>query len=665
MRRDIRESSNYREAEALYGTFHSTATGRMVDAAQLAVSPDGREAVCVGTWAEMPGCVEATHICRVDLDTGEMRVITSGPSKNRFPRYSPEGRRIAFLSDRHRAGDFQLYLFDLVTGVERAASPVEGWVEYLHWSPDGTQVLLGVAGHGADLPSGQGAITTQDGRSGTPSWCPTIDVGEEDSHWRRAWIYDLTTERAWCASPPQCNVWEATWLDVRSIVAITSAIPGEGHWYSARLDIIDIDINIGKRSELFTPTEQLGRLKCSPSGQYIGVIEALCSDREVIAGDLRLIDRLTGRVRQIDSCGTDISYFEWLGNERLLIAGHRGFETVVCLCDLSLGSTSEVWSSHDVSTNGFHVRVSGIGRHGDCALLSETFTRPPELAVIRRGVYHTVCRLTSESDQSATLVNSIRPVCWKAFDGLEIQGWVLLPKASLPVPLVMCVHGGPVWHWHPTWLGRKNLFALLLLKKGYGIFLPNPRGSSARGQDFARRVCGDMGGTDTGDYLSGLDFLVAQGIADPDRLGVTGTSYGGYMTCWLITHDARFAAAVPVSPATNRISQYLTCNIPQFVSKFLGEGFTQSGGKYLERSPVMYAHQAKTPTLSICGALDRCTPPTEAAQFHGALLQHGIESVLVTYPEEGHGIRGIPAVIDQAARMVSWFEKHMAGSERG
>jgi dipeptidyl aminopeptidase/acylaminoacyl peptidase len=204
----------------------------------------------------------------------------------------------------------------------------------------------------------------------------------------------------------------------------------------------------------------------------------------------------------------------------------------------------------------------------------------------------------------------------------------------------------------------------MLLRHGYAIFFPNPRGSAGRGQDFARRVLGDMGGADTFDYLAGIDHLVEAGIADPSRLGVTGASYGGYMSAWLITQDERFAAAVAVAPVTNKVTQRFLSNIPHFVDLFLADVHTNFGGRYFQRSPVMYAHKVKTPTLSICGALDRCTPPEEAAQFHSALSENGTPSLLVTYPEEGHGIRAFPALLDCTARIVAWFEAHMsAGSD--
>jgi dipeptidyl aminopeptidase/acylaminoacyl peptidase len=474
-------------------------------------------------------------------------------------------------------------------------------------------------------------------------------------------VYELATDRASRVGAVDLNVWEAVWCGNDTLTTVVSTAPREGQWYSARLALIEIESD--RVREVYMPRYQLGWPAGSPSGKWIAIVEAICSDRRLVAGDLRLIETATGKIQSADTGGVDITYTEWRSERELLLAGHRGFETVVALYDPVSDTFSEVWSSRDISTGGRYVTICGLGDGGDCVLLGESFTRSPEIAVIRCGAYKTVKSFDLGYVAHAKAIDQVEPVTWKAPDGLEIQGWLLLPMGQGPHPLVMNVHGGPVWHWHATWLGRSNLHVLMLLKRGYAVFFPNPRGSSGRGQDFANRVVGDIGGADTYDYLSGLDYLIARGTTDPNRLGVTGGSYGGFMTCWLITQDSRFAAAIPVSPHTNQVTQRLISNIPDFLRLFLGDTYTNSGGKYLQRSPIMHAQKTRTPTLNVCGALDRCTPPEEAVQFHNALLESGVKSVLVTYPEEGHGIRQLPAMIDYAARVVAWFEEHI-GSGR-
>jgi len=658
MQRDLRESASYREAEAIYQMLRRPGSGQICDAADVHASPDGRHAVFAGTLVERLEGALPTRICRVDRTTGECRVMTFGPNVDRLPRYSPDGRYVAFLSDRHRAGDFQLYLLDSDSGAVRATPFVDGWVEYLHWSPDGRRVLLGVAGHGADIAGGQGAVASQQAQQETPAWAPEIETGEEAYRWRRAWLYEVESHEVRQVSNTDTNVWEAAWCGNDALVAVTSPGPSEGLWYTAHLH--RIELATGSRELLYVPESQLGWPASSPSGRHVAVVEAVSSDRWFVAGDLLVIDTRSREVRRVETAGIDITYAEWRTERQLLVAGHRGFETVVALYDAHTGSFSELWRSDEITAGYFYACVSGLNDTGDCLLIGESFERAPEIAAIRGGEYRAIKSFDLADAGQTKAVARVERLTWRAPDGLEIQGWLLIPYGEPPYPLVMHIHGGPVGHWRSRWLVRGNVFAWMLLRRGYAVFFPNPRGSSGRGQDFARRVVGDMGGADTYDYLSGLDHLVARGSADPKRLGVTGGSYGGFMTSWLITQDpSRFAAAVPVAPVTNHVTEHLLSNIPNFVAAYLADTYTNLGGKYYQRSPIMHAHQVRTPALNICGALDRCTRPEEAIQFHRALLENGAKSVLVIYPDEGHGVRKFPAAIDYTARLVDWFEAHL------
>jgi dipeptidyl aminopeptidase/acylaminoacyl peptidase len=199
----------------------------------------------------------------------------------------------------------------------------------------------------------------------------------------------------------------------------------------------------------------------------------------------------------------------------------------------------------------------------------------------------------------------------------------------------------------------------VLADHGVASLYPNPRGSSGRGREFARKVVGDLGGEDAQDCLTAVDALVAAGIAHPKRLGVTGISYGGFLSCWLITQDSRFAAAAPISCVSDWYSYHRTTQIPDFDQLFLDPGSAQAGGKFHERSPVMFANRARTPTLQLTGAHDQNTPPTQALEFHRSLLEHGVRSVLATYPTGAHGVRGFPEVMDATTRYVGWMLHHL------
>jgi dipeptidyl aminopeptidase/acylaminoacyl peptidase len=656
MQTDIRDTPLYREAEALYQTLLQPGTGQISDAAE--VSSNGTYAVFAGAIVDSLNGIPPTRICSTDLASGDTRVLTFGPNVDRCPKFSPDGQRVAFLSDRKRAGDFQLYLLDPASGAVCATPPVDGWVEYLHWSPGGQCILLGVAGHGADIAGGQGAVTSSRYAEGQPSWMPTVVTGDEPFHWRRAWVYDLTTNGADPVGPSDLNVWEAVWCGNDAIAAVVSSGPGEGAWYTARLRIIDL--GGGDGHEVYRPKDQVGWAAASPSGAHLAIVEAVSSDRWIVAGDLRVINTASGEVQHVDTHDVDVTYTEWRSERTLLLGGHRDFETVVGLFDAGTCTFREVWSSDEITTGSRYIVVSGLNEAGDFVMVGEGFLRAPEIAVVRGGRYTPVRSFDVGYRERATTIAAVERVMWNAPDGLEIHGWVLRPPGEGPHALVMNVHGGPVSHHRPVWPGRpRSVPLLMLVQHGYAVFYPNPRGSSGRGQAFARHVLGDMGGADTYDYLSGIEHLVERGIADSKRIGVTGVSYGGFITSWLITQDPRFAAAVAVSPVTNQVTEHLVSNIPHFVAMFLADRYTNPGGKYFERSPIMHAHNVRTPTLNICGALDRCTPPEEAMQFHNALLENGVRSVLVTYPREGHGVRNLPAAIDYAARLVGWFEEHM------
>lgn len=655
MKRDIRDTGLYRDAEELFRGLRQPAAGLISDADD--VSTNGFHAVFSGTIVEGLQGATGTRICLTELETGDTRVLTFGPNTDRLPKFSPDARLVGFLSDRKRAGDFQLYLLDLASGAAQTTPPVDGWVEYLHWSPDGRRILLGVAAHGADVAGIQGAITSRNAEEELPSWMPAIDSGDGSRRARQLWIYEVATHSVSPLGHAGLNIWEAVWCGDNAVAAVASSGSGESEWYVARLHVIDV-LN-GVSREIYAPQAQLGWPASSPSGERLAIVEAISSDRWIVAGDVHLIDTTSGCVQTVNTNGVDITYTEWRSDGALLLAGHRGLDSVVGLYDLGENTFKELWCSREITAGPVFMTVAGFNDTGDCVLVGESFLKAPEIGLIRHGSYHAVRSFALGCVDATNIIDAVETVTWCAPDGLEIQGWLLRPKGKPPHPLIMNIHGGPVWHMRSIWLGRRAPHLLMLVQQGYAVFFPNPRGSTGRGQDFSRQVLGDMGGADTYDILSGLDHLVEIGVADPKRLGVTGGSYGGFMTSWLITQDRRFAAAVSVAPITNHVTEQFISNIPHFVSLFVGDEYTDTGGKYFERSPVMHAHKVTTPTLNVCGALDRCTPPEEAMQFHNALLNSGVNSVLVTYPEEGHGVRKCPAAIDYTARVVAWFHEHM------
>lgn len=659
MQTDVRQTDRFRSIEQMHRTWFRPGENFVSEITDAIASPSQDVAIATGIVCDALAGTPSTRLVSVDLATGDVSILTNGPNCDRAPRWSPDGNTIAFLSDREQPFIFQLFFLDRSTGAQRRAYGVDGWVEYHHWSSDGLQLLLGVAGMGADLAGAQGGFSVAKPDDELPAWMPRIETAAADDAWRSAWIYDVETETARRVSPEGVNIWEARWCGKDSIVAICSDAPGEEAWYTA--NVRRFPIGGGASSSLYDPSDQLGWLSASPSGSTVAVVEAICSDRTIVAGDLLLIDTESGAVCRPQTCGADVTSTGWRGDHNLLLTAHRGPDNLILLHDCATADTHEQWQGRETGPGGARFgEIFPLGTQpGDCLFIREGWFDAPTLVMLRDGKEHIVRRFGNPAAQEqVAALGRADAVSWQASDGLEIQGWLLRPPGDDPHPLVLNIHGGPVWFLRPKYLGRHFLHHALLAA-GYAVLDANPRGSSGRGQKFARRVFGDMGGADATDLLSGVDKLVADDIADPARLGLTGGSYGGFMSSWLITQDQRFAAAVPVAPVTNWVSEHLTCHIPYFCAAFLADDMDNPGGRYFSRSPVHHAAGVRTPTLHICGALDKNTPPGQALEFHHALVLRGVESVLLTYPQEGHGIRQMPASFDYLTRLVDWFVEHM------
>jgi dipeptidyl aminopeptidase/acylaminoacyl peptidase len=656
---DLRHTGLYKKVAEFFTALHAPGEGRVTDAADLSVAPDGATAAFTGTVFLDIAQSPVTRIGCLSLDTGELQLCSSGSGNDRLARFSPNGKTLAFLSDRAASGAYQLFFADAAGKNAAAAPTLDGVIEFLSWSTDGSSLLLGVAGFGADIAGAQGGATTVKKAGGLPAWVPTVDTGDADNLWRSAYVFDLATQRYRRIGPHGMNVWECAWLNPRELIAIVSHSHSEGSWYESRLVAIEID---GAVRDLYRPTYQLGGPVASADGRHVAVIEALCSDRLIVCGEVRLLELSSGTVRQLDSTGVDVTQLTWRDNTTLVFVGHRGLETVLGEINLATGATMESWTSLRYTFGAWYPSVALLPQ-GAVLAVSESYAVPPEIVKIEGGRYHCVLSLATPSSAAADFNDAdIESVAWVASDGLELQGWLVKPRGPGPFPLVMDIHGGPVWACRNRWQGRLR-GAKILADHGIASLYPNPRGSSGRGTAFAARVRGDMGGADTYDYLSAVDALVERGIADPKRLGVTGISYGGYISAWLVTQDARFAAAVPISPVTNWYSQHRTSQIPYFDALFLDGRPSAPQGHYFARSPVMFADRVKTPVLQLTGALDQNTPPTQALEFHRSLLAQGVRSVLATYPTSGHGIRGFPEVIDATTRYVEWFLQHFESRE--
>ncbi len=490
-----------------------------------------------------------------------------------------------------------------------------------------------------------------------------MEAGTPEDAWRSLWLYTPVSGELTRISPDGLNVWEADWSGPGHVLAITSERPGEDDWYSAVLS--RLDISAGEVTELLRSDVQLGLPAGTADGARAAVVQAVCSDRWVVAGDLILLDLMTGTSCAVDTEGTDVTAVRWIDGTRLGYFGQRHLDSVAGIADTGDGPLPESITGKELAASAqswasWFYPAGAFTSDGRIVVIRDDYDLPQEVAIIGTGADQVLASLAhAGTDYLRSVAGTATNVSWNAPDGTPIEGVLCTPAGDGPFPLVLHVHGGPVGAYQRSW--RMHDYAVpLLVSRGYAVLNPNPRGSSGRGQEFAAAVVGDMGGADTYDYLSGIDAMVERGIADPERIGTMGVSYGGFMSAWLVTQDQRFSAAVAGSPVTEWYSFTFTTNISRWGLWFLDDADPeQAANQVHERSPVMHASKARTPTLLTAGAKDRCTPAGEAREFYQALTGHGIDAELVVYPGEGHGVSRFPAVTDYLTRLVTWFERYM------
>ena len=662
MRKDLRESPEYAAVAEYLQRLHEPAFGMPHRVSGLVAMADASRIVVTGSvYDELDGRPRTAVYAVVD---GGLRPLTSGGGSAKAGRLAPDGSSLAFLSDRVKAEVFQLYLLaGGEFGEARPAPAVPGTAEYLAWSPDGTRILLGVAGLGAEVADAQGSGTAGAGESGLPSWYPEVEAGTPEDAWRSLWLYTPGSGELARVSPEGLNVWEAAWSGPGHVLAITSERPGEDDWYSAVLS--RLDISTGEVTELLRSDVQLGLPAGAPDGRRAAVVEAACSDRWIVAGDLILLDLVAGTRCAVDTAGTDVTAVQWIDRSRLGYIGQRHLDSVAGVADAAEGPLPETTTAKELAASAQSWSSSfypggGFTSDGRVVVIRNDYDLPQQVAIVGTGADQVLASLAhAGTDYLRSVAGSAVTVSWSAPDGTAIEGVLCTPPGAGPFPLVLQVHGGPIGACQRSW-AMDGYTVPLLVSRGYAVLLPNPRGSSGRGQEFAAAVVGDMGGADTHDYLSGIDAMIERGIADPARIGTMGGSYGGFMSAWLVTQDQRFRAAVASSPVTDWYSFTFTTNIPRWGLWFLDNADPEEAGNQVHtRSPVMHASKARTPTLLTAGAKDRCTPTGQAREFYQALTGHGVDSELVIYPQEGHGVSRFPAITDYLTRLVTWFEKYM------
>lgn len=621
---------------------------------ELAISPDG---------SKIAFALHATVADRGSFTPSDLYVIetapdarpaplTSGRWCDQTPVWSPDGSRLAFLSDRITPGHQLPYTMPAASGEPVLAGTLVGSAEGVAWSGDSTRLLV--------LAADPGSYGLDWGARAVNGAGPTPDpiVRRPGQARRRLFLIDLASGAVEEVGPPDLSVWEVDWDGEQTVVAIVAGDHSGSGWYQAVIATLDLRACTAKT--VYEPSWQTESLALSPDGARAVVVEGYASDHGMLSGSLIVIDLATGATSDPWPTLETVGRAEWCDEGSLWYASTEGTGTACGRIWLD-GRLEERWRGD--AFIGDALTLPSCAITDDAAEVCTTHQAhgvPPELAFFDHAAGEW-SRITSFNDRivEGRVFPEVRKLRWAGEDGVEIEGLLMKPEgAEGPLPLLVCVHGGPTWNWG-AYFSDSEPNAVLLASAGYACLLPNPRGSNGRGHAFAQGVIGDGGGIDFRDIMAGVDHCIASGIADPERLGISGLSYGGYIAGWAVGQTDRFGAAVAMSVVSNYVSFHLTSEVWWYDKAILEGDWHDPKSQYPDRSPVTHAHRCTTPTLIIQGAEDRCTPVSQAEELFNAIAETGTDVELVVYPREGHVPLERAHALDAIRRTQEWFDRHL------
>ncbi len=592
-----------------------------------------------------------SRIWRFTLD-GSSTQLTHGPNGDYTPRCSPVDDRLAFASDRTVMGKADLFILD--GGAIRPLGDIPGTIEDIRWTGDGTALIVLAADRGLDGGATNGAVRIWWGGTEDPAVTNPVDAR------RRLYRVDAKTGATQEIGPRDHTVWEFDLLGDTGAVALISADASERGWYHARL--AHVDFSRRSAEVLHSSPWQLQGPAAAPSGGRVAFLEGWSSDRGLVAGEVRILDLGTGKIATLAAAEqSNISALQWRDDESLWVAGWSRLGCTYGVLRLDGGFEWLEREDAVVGPTSFLASITPAPDGAGFAGIREAVGEAPEIVYrsSRNVRWKPVSALNGAVVKDYADYPEVREIRWTGKDGLKLEALALLPRNRKPgpLPMVVDIHGGPTWS---TKYAFNPGFALPYAAAGYAVFAPNYRGNTGWGQPYSRLNIGDPGGAEFDDILAGIDQCIAEGFADPDRLGVTGASYGGYMTAWAVAMTNRFKAAIMVSGISNQWSCHYSCN-HDFGEFIVGGPLKEERFRRLaiDRSPLFRLAKPTTPTLIIHGIEDRCTPLGQGQEFYSALLERGVHAELVAYPREGHGFQERAHQSDAWQRSVAWFDRYL------
>jgi dipeptidyl aminopeptidase/acylaminoacyl peptidase len=643
------------DAAARAGARTDTLTAEAVVALRsvttVEISPDGKRVAYVvrspRASDDKPGNARNV-IWVVSSRGGEPRRFTSPRASSSSPRWSPDGRWLAFLSQREGETErTQIWRIAVDGGEPERLTESATSVRDLEW-----------------LPGGQGLVYSADrvdtdaekaAKKAGRDW----KIGDVDGTHRRLWTFDVASRESREVTDAPLHVERFRVSPDGRRIAFVGGERADTDAVMMYSRLYVVETKGGTPSPVCKTAGKLGELAWSPDGSTLAFLGA--SDiHDPTAGVLFTVPSrggdATARTAAYEGTGQSV---DWLDDRTIAMLANERTSTVVVAVPAKQGPMRRL-----VGPGPICHRIDIAGDRRTLACAGDVATHPGEVFVgeLRGGRLRRVTHGNPQLDRMRLGEQEV--VRWKAADGLEIEGILTKPvdyRAGQRYPLAVLVHGGPEGISLDGWNTRAGYPVQLLAAKGFVVLEPNYRGSSGRGVAFGKADHGDLGGKEFEDVLAGIDHLAAKGLVDPARVGMGGWSYGGYFSGLAATlHTGRFKAAVVAAAITNWMSFTGTTEIEHENSLVHWKlwPYDEHERTWL-RSPMAHTKKSKTATLIVHGLDDTRVPPGQAKELYRALRHAGTATELVLYPREGHGVAERAHQIDFATRLVEWFDRHV------
>jgi dipeptidyl aminopeptidase/acylaminoacyl peptidase len=637
-----------------------TELGKVHQIGAVQLSPDGTQLA----WVVRTDGKDGIEVAKADgSDVHRISDNKPGSCTSSNMVWAPDSRRLAFVSNCASGGKQKdLFAVDVAAkGSPKRLAELPGVSEDLAWSPDGKSLGFLYVPNGTRRASAVYAAKPASG-----------EIGVDGLEVQRVAAVDATGGAVRLLTDASTYAYEFSWSpDGKRIAYVGAPPPGDNNWWVAKLYVQDAKVD-AKASVVLDPTTVKGSLhglqmalpRFSPDGQRIAFIGGLMSDQGSTGGDIYAVSANGGEPVNLtpDTKVTPV-WFTWSASGHMLVSQVRNGQSEVAEYAVTGNKAEQSVALFTVPASIYDgtasMALSLSANQTRVAFIQSSYDTAPEVHAGELG---------KTPPPAVTHLNAGLKPAWGKTESVEwdnegrhVQGWLLYPANYDPkksYPMIVTVHGGPSAAVIPRWPGV-GFGGVPFSALGYFVFMPNPRGSFGQGEAYVQANRKDFGHGDLRDILAGVDTIEKKLPVDDKRLGLTGWSYGGFMSMFVPTQTQRFRAVVAGAGISNWQSYYGQNLIDQWMVPFFGASVYDDPAVYAKSSAINFIKQVKTPTLVVVGDRDAECPAPQSFEFWHALRAQGVPTSLVVYPNEGHHFVDPDHQRDVLQRALMWFDTYL------